>query len=185
MKWKNMQTWNIIETNGIYTRRLLDVFQTNLDVHTTTVTQQLAFASPIGWARISGFAARRQARRDHNTVSSVSRDWRIRSSREHHSTSSSIVTTPSLLVSICCKWRETWSVVKFIARKAYFYGKVGLKQRFIFVLKCTNFRKFGYMGQATSIVWLMQIDDFDITVDLFDFFKIHFTFRKTYKIWPS
>lgn len=38
--------------------------------------------------------------RDHNTVSRVSSERKICSSLEHHSISSSIVTTPSLLVSI-------------------------------------------------------------------------------------
>lgn len=41
---------------------------------------------------------------DHNTVSNVSRDFSTFSSLEHHWTSSSIVTTPSLFVSI--SWKE-------------------------------------------------------------------------------
>lgn len=39
---------------------------------------------------------------DHNTVSKVSKDFNTFSSLEHHCTSSSIVTTPSLFVSISC-----------------------------------------------------------------------------------
>lgn len=40
---------------------------------------------------------------DHNTVSKVSKDFNTFSSLEHHCTSSSIVTTPSLFVSINCR----------------------------------------------------------------------------------